>query len=194
MESKITKARDKDSIVPSERRTRIATSDVPSLATSLDNIFEDFRTSFNDLMAPLLTSPLFTEPFTPSFLPSSLMTALPETLAGRSMIRSMIFEMMDKGDHYQVMAELPGFDKEDIDVRVGEVALELRAEKNAEKETEDDKSEARERAYSAFRRAIRFPEHVVPSKVEGTMKNGVLSLRIPKKEPTSTTVTKVSLK
>jgi HSP20 family protein len=91
------------------------------------------------------------------------------------------------------MAELPGFKKEDIDVRVGEDMLELRAEKKMEKETKDGNAEARERTYSAFHRAIRFPEQVIPSKVEGTMKNGVLSLRIPK-EPTSTRLAKVGIK
>jgi HSP20 family protein len=41
----------------------------------------------------------------------------------------------------------------------------------------------RERAYSAFERTITLPEEVIPSKCEGEMKDGVLELKIPKREP-----------
>ncbi len=53
----------------------------------------------------------------------------------------------------------------------------------------------RERAYSAFERVIEFPEEVVPQKVDATMKDGLLQLTVPKKEPNpEERLTKVQLR
>ena len=55
-----------------------------------------------------------------------------------------------------------------------------------DKEEKEDKRKNylhRERAYSSIQRFIAFPEEVEPSKVDGSMKEGVLELKVPKKEP-----------
>ena len=52
-----------------------------------------------------------------------------------------------------------------------------------EKETKRKNYLHRERAYSSMQRFVTFPEEVAPDKVEGIMKEGVLELKIPKKEP-----------
>jgi HSP20 family protein len=59
----------------------------------------------------------------------------------------------------------------------------LKAEKKSEKEDKSENYLHRERSYSSCQRTVNFPEEVDPSKVEGTMDNGVLKLKIPKKKP-----------
>jgi HSP20 family protein len=72
--------------------------------------------------------------------------------------------------------------------------LDLRAELNSEKEEKRRRYVEREEAYSSFQKVIEFPERILPSKAEGTMRNGVLEITIPKREPTSTKMSRIALK
>jgi HSP20 family protein len=127
-------------------------------------------------------------PFTGVTSPTVTLSQLP--------IRSSIVDLVDEGDHYVVTAELPGFSKDQVDVQINKDGLLIRAEQKAESEQKTGKNYLhRERAYSAFERIVEFPEEVNPSKVEGSMKDGVLQLNIPKKEPKpEERLTKVQLK
>lgn len=94
-------------------------------------------------------------------------------------------DLVDHGDHYTLTAELPGFSKDEVDVRVDEQTLELSAERKGQKERKDKEYTRREQTRSVFHHIISIPESVMTSKVSGTMKNGVLELKLPKREPVS---------
>jgi HSP20 family molecular chaperone IbpA len=161
------------------------------LANNLDRMFEDFRTSFNQLMTPFVTSsPWHADAF---FAPLSLLPELTEAEAHAHQARFPVIDVVDEGDYYTVTAELPGFNRENVDIQVGDDGT-LQLSAQVQSEHKGGRYMSHERSYSAFQRTIQFPEQVVANKVEGTMKDGVLSLRIPKKEPTSTKFTKVALK
>jgi HSP20 family protein len=180
-------------IAPSGRRgqQQLAQRNPAYLANNLDRMFEDFRTSFNQLMTPFITSwPWSADPL--SGAPLSYLPEWIDTSAHVHQTRYPILDVVDHGDFYEVTAELPGFNKDNVDIQVGDDVLQLTAQ--VEAEHKGGKYMSHERSYSAFQRAIQFPEEVVGNKVEGTMRDGILSLRIPKKEPRSTRYTKVSLK
>jgi HSP20 family molecular chaperone IbpA len=61
--------------------------------------------------------------------------------------------------------------------------MSIRAKKETEKEDKETHYLHRERAYSAFQRTLSFPQEVDPARAEGTMKEGVLELKVFKKEP-----------
>jgi HSP20 family protein len=61
--------------------------------------------------------------------------------------------------------------------------MSIRAKKSTVTEDKKKNYLHRERAYSSFERAVSFPEEIDPAKAEGKMDNGVLELKIPKKEP-----------
>jgi HSP20 family protein len=61
--------------------------------------------------------------------------------------------------------------------------MSVQAKKEMEKEEKKKNYLHRERAYSAFERSVSFLEEVDPAKAEGTMKEGVLELKVSKKEP-----------
>jgi HSP20 family protein len=148
------------------------------LAKGFDTIFDEFRRSFDSLMSP--------------FLP--MRTYLPRTFAALP-IRAPLVDVMDEGNQYVVKSELPGFDKEDVDIELNKDFLILKAEKKSEGEEKSANYLHRERAYTACQRTINFPDEVDPSKVEGTMKNRILELKIPKREPKpEERLTKVQLK
>ncbi|MCP1391312.1 MAG: Hsp20/alpha crystallin family protein [Methanothrix sp.] len=136
------------------------------ISTGLETIFDEFRRSFDDLMSP--------------FLPMRVYR--PRTF-GVSPIRAPLVDVVDEGERYVIKTELPGYEKEDVDVELNKDLLILKAEKKVEAEEKSQNYLHRERTYSACHRAINFPEEVDPSKVEGTMKNGVLELMVPKREP-----------
>jgi len=98
-------------------------------------------------------------------------------------VRYAPLDFIDEGDHYQIHVELPGFTKDDVDVQINRDGMSIRAKKEVEKEDKKKNYLHRERAYSAFERSISFPEEVDPTKAEGKMKEGVLELKVPKKEP-----------
>ncbi len=148
-----------------------------SLARGFDNIFDDFRNSFNQMIAP----------FTP-------LTTLPQSM-NELPTRYAFVDLVDNGEQYVVTAELPGFNKDDVDVQVNKEALLIRAETKNQTDQKGKNYIHRERAYSSFERVIGFPEEVNPSKVEGQMKDGILEIRIHKREAKpEERLTKVSLR
>ena len=139
-----------------------------TLSTGFDNMFQEFRRSFDDLMSPYF-------PFTATTGATTPLSQLP--------VRSSIVDLIDEGDHYIVNAELPGFTKDQVEVQINKDGLVIRGEQKKDESQKNRNYLHRERAYSAFERIIEFPEEVNPAKVEGQMKDGVLELNIPKKEP-----------
>jgi HSP20 family protein len=135
------------------------------LARDFDSIFDEFRRSFDHLMMP--------------YFPFALHFESPETFP----VRYAPLDLIDNGDHYMLHVELPGFTKENVNVQINKDSLTIKAEKKQETEKKNKNYLHRERAYSAFQRGVAFPQEVDPQKAEGSMKDGVLELKIPKREP-----------
>lgn len=96
-------------------------------------------------------------------------------------IRSNVSET-DKD--FCVTAELPGLTDEDVDVSVTGDRLIIKGEKKSEKEERSDE-EGREfhrveRSSGSFQRMMTLPFTIDPDKVEAVVKNGVLTITIPK--------------
>ena len=90
--------------------------------------------------------------------------------------RGIHVDLKDKGKFFELDAELPGVDEDDIDIEINENLLTIRGEKKFE---EEDESGARH-AYSSFHRSMTLPFDVDPDAIEATFKNGVLKLYLPK--------------
>lgn len=97
-------------------------------------------------------------------------------------VRYAPLDFIDEGDHYLIHAELPGFTRDQVDVQVNRDGVSIQAKKQTDKEEKKKNYLHRERAYSSFERSVAFPEEVDPSKAEGEMKEGVLELKLYKKE------------
>ena len=61
--------------------------------------------------------------------------------------------------------------------------MHVRAKQETENEVKKKHYLHRERTYSTFERSVAFPEEIDPDKAEGEMKDGILELKISKKEP-----------
>jgi HSP20 family protein len=81
-----------------------------------------------------------------------------------------------------VEAELPGVDRKDVKVSVENGVLTLSGERQFSSETKQENYHRIERSYGSFMRSFTLPSTVNVDKVEATHKNGVLTVRLPKRE------------
>ena len=77
--------------------------------------------------------------------------------------------------------ELPGIDKEDLEITLEGGRLTIKAKKK-EEVTEDTTHHTRERYYGQYFRSVTLPYPVKENKINATFENGVLELRLPKAE------------
>ena len=82
----------------------------------------------------------------------------------------------------KICAELPGVSEKDIDVRLEDDVLVVRAEKKFERKDEKENYHFMERSYGTFQRAVRLPGPVDPDQVQASFENGVLTVSVPKAE------------
>ena len=88
-------------------------------------------------------------------------------------------DILDKGDHYVVQADLPGFHREDIQVHVQDNLLEIRASHRETAETKEDAYIRRERNCSSFHRRFAL-NGIRQEAIRAEYQNGVLKLTLPK--------------
>jgi HSP20 family protein len=88
-----------------------------------------------------------------------------------------IFEDKDK---IVVKAEIPGVNKEDLDVNVTEDAIVISGEKKKEEKVEEKDYYRYERSYGSFHRSLPLPAEVQSDKAKAKFKDGVLEITVPK--------------
>lgn len=107
---------------------------------------------------------------------------------------SVKIDLEDREEELVLTAELPGFDKDDIDVRVTDRTLHLEAAYEEESEEEADGEYIRhERRRASVTRSIPLPQAVDVDDISATYNNGILTVQIPQSEPV-TQGTKIGVK
>ncbi len=150
---------------PTERSTALqAWRPFGSLRREIDRLFEDFEGDF--WRRPFRRSIFDVEPF---WRRESTWGAAPTV------------DIVEKNDAYEVMAELPGMEEKDIDVKLANSVLTIRGEKQEEKEEKRKDYHLHERRFGSFERSFAVPEGVDTDKIEANFKNGILTLRLPKR-------------
>lgn len=85
-------------------------------------------------------------------------------------------------DGYQLELAVPGMTKEDFKIKLHQDVLTVSSEKKEEAEKDTTTYSRREFSYQSFERKFNLPESVDSEKITANYVNGVLSIRIPKKE------------
>jgi len=91
-------------------------------------------------------------------------------------------DICETDDALVIVAELPGVKQEDVQVTVLDGTLTLRGERKVEPVGEAEAVLRRERATGPFVRHVLLPTSVDPTGVTATYRDGVLTIRVPKKE------------
>lgn len=103
----------------------------------------------------------------------------------QSSMTMMDVDITESDGSVLVEADVPGVNREDIDISVEGGYLTLRAERNSKREkTEEEgnvRTTRRQRRYGQFSRSFRLADDLDPEKIEAKLENGVLAVTIPKK-------------
>jgi HSP20 family protein len=95
---------------------------------------------------------------------------------------------------YEIIAELPGMDEKNIEVKMADGVLTIKGEKREEKEEKQKDYYLQERSFGSFERSFEVPETVETDKIEASFKKGVLTLTLPKKAEAQKPAKKIEVK
>ena len=104
-------------------------------------------------------------------------------------VPSVTFE--DTSEAFTVRAEVPGLNEKDVEINVTANVLSLKAARKVEA-PEGYTAHRRERSSFSFARSFELPTHIDPEKVQASLKQGVLTVTLPKvaeAQPKKVTVT-----
>ena len=99
----------------------------------------------------------------------------------------MSIDIEDHEGELIVTADLPGYEKEDLDVKLSEDLLKIEANREEHQEEKGDEGEyiRQERRQRSMSRSVRLPEPVNEDEVDARYKNGVLTVTLPKRHADS---------
>lgn len=91
-------------------------------------------------------------------------------------------DVVETANEFIVSAELPGLEKDDIEIEIENNILTIRGEKKEEKREEEGRHYVYERRFGGFSRSFTLPTNVDPDRVTARFENGVLTVTLPKTE------------
>jgi len=105
------------------------------------------------------------------------------TPAGRILHFSPAVDIQETENSYIMEMDLPGFDENNIEVKVdgSNLSIATKVEEKQEKKEDNRNYILRERRRTTFNRSFQLPENADPSEVSAAFKNGILSLDIKKR-------------
>jgi HSP20 family protein len=93
-----------------------------------------------------------------------------------------IVDVLETDAEFQIRAELPGVDKNDVKLFVADGLLTISGHREQEKDEKGKRYHRRERVHGSFARSFTLPDSVDEQKVGAEFRNGVLTVRLPKSE------------
>lgn len=90
------------------------------------------------------------------------------------------FDLKETPTEFSMKADLPGIKEDDIDISVSGNRLTISGKREEEITRDDEVCYAYERTFGSFSRSVSLPEDVDANKVKAELKNGVLSVTVPK--------------
>ena len=124
------------------------------------DLFDDFDNLFGNLFRP---SRFINEP--------------------RAGTQTPAIDLIEKDDAYELRAELPGVEKEDLDISIKDGVLTINAQtKNEHREEKDGRLIRQERYLGKYVRSLRLGSNIDETKIDANYVDGILSVMIPKPE------------
>ena len=97
--------------------------------------------------------------------------------------RAMAMDIVEHDSEFEILANLPGFTKENIKISVHDNQLVIEATCADKKEEKKGTIYRCERYSGSFRRSLILPDNVDNTQIGAKMEHGVLKLTVPKKAP-----------
>jgi HSP20 family protein len=155
------------------RPTRRVGQGMRSLRTrQMNNIFDDFRNSIESMLNP-------------SFSPWEYFPSASRIGVREDEVRAPVYDMIDRGDKYEVIVELPGIDKDNIRINAMDDSIEISADQSREENERKKEFSYSQRSFSSFYCTIPVPTEILSSEVTARSdNNGILRINLPKKVST----------
>ena len=101
------------------------------------------------------------------------------------------FEVLNTDTIYCIRAEIPGMSKKDIDIELENNTLLISGDR---KWNDKDQNNYSEFSYGKFYRSFNLPEDVKENNIKASMKDGILSVQVPRLEKVKPEVKKIAIK
>jgi HSP20 family protein len=115
-------------------------------------------------------------------------------LGGDAWTVAPAMDLVEKEKEYEISAELPGIDENNVDIKVTNRTLTIKGEKNEEKEEKQKDYCLSERRYGSFQRSFALPEGVDTDRIEANFVKGVLTVKLPKTAEAQKAEKKITVK
>ena len=102
-------------------------------------------------------------------------------------------DVYEDGNEIVIKAEIPGVNKEDVEITFEDGDLVLKGERKSEKEVKEEHFYRMEREYGSFHRRIPLPAGITPEAIKATFKDGVLEIRAPRPAETKPEAKKITV-
>jgi HSP20 family protein len=145
-------------------RSSLPTTTAARGRLTIDDIFDNFRTDLEDIFSSW-PSPWFRDWRFPT-------TALPPTSS------TPLYDLVDKGDKYELQVELPGMDKDKVNIKARKDSVDISAEQTLSEEDKKKNYVYRSRSYSSYNATIPIPDEILPDNVKAKMNHGLSELEL----------------
>jgi HSP20 family protein len=105
-----------------------------------------------------------------------------EAREGRVGVWAPAVDIKETADSFVVSAELPGMNKQDIQVELENNTLSIKGERKFERKDEAENYHFVERSYGSFYRSFALPRNIKGEAISAEYKDGVLQVTLPKSE------------
>jgi len=89
-------------------------------------------------------------------------------------------DLVEHDDEFVVTFDLPGFETDDVEVRVADHTLRIEADRDESVSEDDEAYIRRERRHRSVRESVSLPDEVDTEAVSARMRNGVLTVTLPR--------------
>jgi len=91
-------------------------------------------------------------------------------------------DIREEDHHYVLLADIPGVDREGVDITLEEGVLTVKGERTSERDVNEAGYRRTERVHGAFMRQFTLPDTVDTANISASVDNGVLEIKIPKQD------------
>tara|TARA_B110000014_G_scaffold249289_1_gene224464 strand:- start:107 stop:535 length:429 start_codon:yes stop_codon:yes gene_type:complete len=111
-----------------------------------------------------------------------------------SLIRNnnLSVDIIEKENEFELTADLPGFEKKEINLSIQDKVLSLIAHHKSSSDSKES-YRLRERNSKSFNRSFTLPENVIDEKINAKFNNGSLKIILPKVEKIEPEIKKIKI-
>jgi HSP20 family protein len=103
-------------------------------------------------------------------------------------------DVVERDDQFEITAELPGIDDKDVEIKLANRVMTIKAVKKENKQEERKDYHVSERRYGSFQRNFEIPESVNADQISATFAKGVLTVTMPKSPEAQKSEKKIQVK